>query len=596
MWFAENISWRQFRRSLGAFSAIVCKDGSTVWAEDASGKTIASGEAGVDDAEVIQAANDHIADIGGGVLRIRRGIYYPTTFLELSDYVSVSGEGFCSVLQFPDLPLLVKMGDYSHLSGLKIAGKIDPLPDPLRQKFLAGNHCIIEKLWIDSSGYGIETAGKKNVAITNVILTNIKDNRNWAAAIHSGGDAENIFIRHFYIEGCARGIEIDASPKNIFVEHGYLKDVKQYAGDGDAFSIDVHSHDDQGGADNIVYRDIVLQNCHGFTAVQTGTGNQTSDYPRNIKFENITLINPIVSCRIRARGISLKHIKIIQENSVNGIEIQRGSRKILIEDFEIDELHGDSYAIKVPHPDTEDLTIRDCKIIVSSDHETSGHLLYFYGCEGPTKIENVAIINARGWSAIGLLTCKNVVVKGCKIYVDETNPANYGIWVNANNVIVENNRIFGAPTTGSITVRESAKNVVVTKNIAEKKIYIRNTVENVGVFENVVLGENIIVESGATNVRVYKNIGYLTENSGTETFSGDGSTTDFEIGAHGLVVTDPSKIVVKVTPVSQDAINASPCVGYVDPADNTKIRVKFASAPASGTGNVKITWEAQVIS
>jgi len=90
--------------------------------------------------------------------------------------------------------------------------------------------------------------------------------------------------------------------------------------------------------------------------------------------------------------------------------------------------------------------------------------------------------------------------------------------------------------------------------------------------------------------------GVLFDNAGAATFDGDGTTTDFPIGAHGLVITDPAKIVVKVTPISSDAIAASPCVGYVDPADNTKIRVKFASAPASGSGNVKIVWEAQVVS
>ena len=97
-----------------------------------------------------------------------------------------------------------------------------------------------------------------------------------------------------------------------------------------------------------------------------------------------------------------------------------------------------------------------------------------------------------------------------------------------------------------------------------------------------------------TNLYAIKNRGYITENSGVATFSGDGSTTDFEIGVHGLAVTDPDKIVVKVTPISSDAIAASPCIGYVDPADNTKIRVKFASAPASGTDNVKIIWKAEV--
>jgi len=95
--------------------------------------------------------------------------------------------------------------------------------------------------------------------------------------------------------------------------------------------------------------------------------------------------------------------------------------------------------------------------------------------------------------------------------------------------------------------------------------------------------------------RVEGNQGYPTKNSDTKTFSGDGSTKDFLIGDHGLVVTDPNRIVVKVTPISQDAINASPCVGYVDPNDNTKIRVKFASAPASGTNNVKIAWIAEIV-
>jgi len=97
------------------------------------------------------------------------------------------------------------------------------------------------------------------------------------------------------------------------------------------------------------------------------------------------------------------------------------------------------------------------------------------------------------------------------------------------------------------------------------------------------------------HLKIHHNFGYVTENGGTATFSGDGSTTDFLIGDHGLAVTDPTKIVVKITPVSSDAIAASPCVGYVDTSDNTKIRVKFASPPASGTDNVQIAWEAQVV-
>jgi len=125
--------------------------------------------------------------------------------------------------------------------------------------------------------------------------------------------------------------------------------------------------------------------------------------------------------------------------------------------------------------------------------------------------------------------------------------------------------------------------------------------EYLGADYNIIICNNVWgndaggINSSGANTIVKHYLNYITENSGTATFSGDGSTKDFLIGDHGLAVTDPSKIVVKVTPISSDAIAASPCIGYVDPNDNAKIRVKFASAPASGTDNVKIVWEAQVV-
>jgi len=79
----------------------------------------------------------------------------------------------------------------------------------------------------------------------------------------------------------------------------------------------------------------------------------------------------------------------------------------------------------------------------------------------------------------------------------------------------------------------------------------------------------------------------LRYNSGTAIFSGDGSTTSFNI-AHGLATT-PTK--VRVSPASPDAEGC-----YADPADAdaTNIVVKFKTAPPSGTDNVKISWEAEV--
>ena len=132
-------------------------------------------------------------------------------------------------------------------------------------------------------------------------------------------------------------------------------------------------------------------------------------------------------------------------------------------------------------------------------------------------------------------------------------------------------------------------------------------------------GTAFYVEAGKTpNFRIYnvystsnsllggdiqrlKFYGIGFENSGIAVLSGDGTTTNFLIGEHGLSpsIDDPSKVIVKVTPASPDAINASPCVGYLSDEDNDgiyeSIRVKFASAPPSGTDNVKVVWEVEYI-
>ena len=95
---------------------------------------------------------------------------------------------------------------------------------------------------------------------------------------------------------------------------------------------------------------------------------------------------------------------------------------------------------------------------------------------------------------------------------------------------------------------------------------------------------------------VKSNIGYVTENDGVATFSGDGTTTDFLIGEHGLDVSpsDPGMLLCYGVPLSTDAINASPLTVY--PSDENadghyeSLRVKFTTAPISGTNNVKIKW------
>jgi parallel beta-helix repeat protein len=85
--------------------------------------------------------------------------------------------------------------------------------------------------------------------------------------------------------------------------------------------------------------------------------------------------------------------------------------------------------------------------------------------------------------------------------------------------------------------------------------------------------------------RIRNNSGYTTENSGTATFSGDGSTTTFTI-AHGLAGTPKMAIV---TAGSNDA-KGNFYVTY----DNTNIYVTYATAPPSGTNNVVLRWYAEM--
>jgi parallel beta-helix repeat protein len=106
-----------------------------------------------------------------------------------------------------------------------------------------------------------------------------------------------------------------------------------------------------------------------------------------------------------------------------------------------------------------------------------------------------------------------------------------------------------------------------------------------------VIGNQFINNTGgafhavATNLTVTHNQGYVTENSGTATFSGNGTQTQFTI-AHGLAGTPKS---YRVEAGSADAKGDK----YVT-ADATNLTVTFATAPPTGTNNVVLVWSAEM--
>jgi len=250
-----------------------------------------------------------------------------------------------------------------------------------------------------------------------------------------------------------------------------------------------------------------------------------------------------------------------------------------------------------------------------ANHQITGNI---FKCDLGIKLINTRVNNIignifyqSGNHIIAEKSTYNIISSNLMYYSDTTGiflkGSSYNI-IHGNyliNVGVNQNGVFWGIALYSLNSDYSTHNVVehnVIRSFADNKprfgIGEENSSNDYNIIKNNIISDvtELAVKKEGSNTVVKENIGHPTENSGTATFDGDGTTTDFSIGAHGLAITDPSKIVVKVTPISSDAIAASPCVGYVDPADNTKIRVKFASAPASGTGNVKIVWEAQVVS
>lgn len=92
--------------------------------------------------------------------------------------------------------------------------------------------------------------------------------------------------------------------------------------------------------------------------------------------------------------------------------------------------------------------------------------------------------------------------------------------------------------------------------------------------------------STGTNYAVKHNRGYVTENSGTETFSGDGATTQFTF-AHGLA---SAPTHVEIGKKHADIAG----LGWTWTADATNITITFESAPPTGTSNVVFSWKAEV--
>jgi len=218
------------RRAMGAYSAIVKVQETDVWAEDEYGKTIADGEAGVDDASVLQSALNNISSSGGAV--------WIADVLTLTAKVTV-----------PANVVLIGRGSYDiendKIMGSGLKGN---LTTPLLE--ITGKEVIIEGLAIvnyNAAGDGILVSAKipfirfcdiytkrygihlnpTTTAVEPKICWNRLSSGESGAAAYSGSigiyiqnmtDAE---IHHNIIRGYETSIKIDKESATIAFNHTY---------------------------------------------------------------------------------------------------------------------------------------------------------------------------------------------------------------------------------------------------------------------------------------------------------------------------------------------------------------------------------------
>jgi len=506
------------------YSAIVYKEGDEVRAEDWKGRKIASGESGVDDASVIQSA----VDIGGTV--ILKGSFYLNARITTPNNVDIIGAGDTEGKTEIDISALsgsspwLTMGDYCSLRNLKIKGP-STFGDSDWVGIQTGNHALIKNVHIYQCTYGIDTTNKIDVRIEGVIFEKVHGGQGWASCIHASGNSNGIYVRGFYAYDCDRGFEIEDGAKNVFVSDGYLEDI-------DDFAVSCHSHENGGGVDNTVFRNIYTYHCRKAIWAERVSGTNDADLPRNVIFDGIIVDTPYVSsykniCRLDGYNIIVRNCKIINTPSTDGTYNNE----------------------------------RDVE-----------------ACVGKIRIESIYISNSSAAYEAIRVSCDNSAVLNS--YIDTS--ATYGVLL-----VGSNNAVIACEVDGgsySISLRG-------TRNICDK-CNLLTTLHVLDASDAVVrdcdfssiTAEKVRFE-GTNTIRFYNNKAYVTGNSCTATFSGDGTTTQFSI-AHGLV-SEPSK--VQVTPMTEDAAG-----DFYVTKDSANIYVNYLSPPPSGSDNIKLSWYAEV--
>jgi len=538
---------------------------------------------GIDHTEVIQKAIDHVAGKGGGKVYIKKGSFTISDTIHLKSNIILDGE-------YPTLYMDWRINL--------------PLIEGVDIENVMIKHLIFDRGATWAEGYNDNAMEVKIYGSNNIVISH------------------NYFLRSpmFHLAIGLSGTETNKTIKpcnNVLVHNNYFA-----YGPKDGIHLL--------GSKSVIISNNIFNQLGDDAIAIVGT----ADY----KTSNISLHNNAVAdCRygmLRIRNISPYGDDVITDVVVNGnvarnvaSELTQGAIMIDIRDEvsgytpirRIIVANNTIYNVQniiegAIYIDGKTSYIRDVVVLgnVIDSVGGSGSGVKIKYCKNVLVSKNIL----RKAKASGIVTAysDDIKIAGNFIYLNEER----GIYaVSMSRLLILNNYIHSNSQSGD----NSFDNIYLG---AINLVYVKNNIILPGeqtnkprygiLFANNTTGVIIgnVLESGVTGAVGFSNQdptllvikcnqGYITENSGVAILSGDGSTSDFLIGSHGLSpsITDPSKVVVKCTPASPDAIAASPLVCYLsdENADGKyeSIRVKFSSAPPSGTDNVKVAWEVEYI-
>jgi hypothetical protein len=295
----------------------------------------------------------------GQSLLLHRGIYEIKGTLNITHSISLSGEENETILIFKDLARRnsIWMSKGSQLKNVKLIGSINPFPYDFSQKIIANNNTLIQNITISHLGYGIETAGSSNVHINSIRCEYLQSQNDWAACIHGGKtrlgqNTYNVTINRFNVSYSNRAIELDSGTHNVYASNGYVDGVSNFHNTmHEAFTLDVHSHDGEGYSENVTYRNVYIKDSYSPTTKVSGSVPEKpsqyyreQDLPRNILYDNITVINPISRWQVNGNNITIRN-SMISDSKENIFDIFMNTKNLLLDNIRCQNLLSNKFFI-----------------------------------------------------------------------------------------------------------------------------------------------------------------------------------------------------------------------------------------------------------